>query len=108
LRFLATSQGATPIRATLADDGGHVAGEVVGLVVSVLGARIFGSPLPGWTTMYMGFVLEPGVARREALAALRPFVFDELGCVHLEIVDRHIGRDGPPAGTLGHVDSYET
>ena len=105
LRFLETSQGATPVRAALADEGGRVCGEVTGLVSSVLGAKVFGSPLPGWTTMYMGFVLDPGVPRREALAALRTFVFDELGCVHLEIVDRHIADDGPHDGARGHVDS---
>jgi hypothetical protein len=72
--------------------------------------RIFGSPLPGWTTMYMGFVLEPGVPRWEALEALRAFAFDELGCVHLEVVDRHLSaRSAPRSGMVReYVDSFET
>jgi hypothetical protein len=109
LRFVAESQGATPVRAELAERG-RVVGETCGLVVSKLGMRIYGSPLPGWTTMYMGFVLEPGVPRWEALDALRTFVFGELHCVHLEVVDRHLTAGGAPRPHTirEHVESFET
>jgi hypothetical protein len=38
----------------------------------------------------MGFNLTEGVPRRDALAALIPFVTRELGCHHLELMDRHL------------------
>jgi len=104
LRFVAASQGAAPVRAVLAENG-RVAGETCGLIVSKLGMKILGSPLPGWTTMYMGFVLEPGVPRWEALDALRTFAFGELGCVHLEVVDRLLS---PRSTVREYVESYET
>ena len=109
LRFVAESQGGVPIRAELSENG-HVVGETCGLVVSKLGVRIFGSPLPGWTTMYMGFVLEPGVPRWEALEALRTFAFEELGCAHLEVVDRHLQARNAPRPHMVHdyVESFET
>ena len=109
LRFVAESQGATPVRAELSEQG-RVVGETCGLVVSKLGMKIFGSPLPGWTTMYMGFVLEPGVPRWEALEALRSFAFDELGCVHLEVVDRHLSARCAPRPNMirEYVESFET
>jgi GNAT acetyltransferase-like protein len=109
LRFVAESQGATPVRAELTENG-RVVGEACGLVVSKLGMRIFGSPLPGWTTMYMGFVLEPGVPRWETLEALRVFAFGDLGCVHLEVVDRHLSARCAPRPNMVHdyIDSFET
>ena len=109
LRFVAASQDATPVRAVL-EENGRVVGETCGLVVSKLGMKILGSPLPGWTTMYMGFVLEPGVPRWEALEALRTFAFGELGCVHLEVVDRHLtARCAPrPRMIREYVESWET
>jgi hypothetical protein len=36
----------------------------------------------------MGFNLDPDVPRTDALAALVPFAFQELQCMHLEIMDR--------------------
>jgi hypothetical protein len=108
LRFVAASQDATPVRAVL-EENGRVLGETCGLVVSKLGMKILGSPLPGWTTMYMGFVLEPGVPRWEALEALRTFAFGVLGCVHLEVVDRHLSPGSTaPAHDPEYVESWET
>jgi hypothetical protein len=101
LRFVAEARSAEPVRAELRD-GDRVIGHVTGLVVTVLGARIFGSPLPGWTTLYMGFVLDPGVPRRDAIDALRTFVFGPLRCVHLGVGDTPL-----LAVPHDHVDSYE-
>jgi hypothetical protein len=109
IRFVAETQGAEPVRAELVD-GGTVLGWVVGLVFSRLGVRIFGSPFAGWTTMYMGFSLQPGVPRWPALQALRRFAFRDLGCLHFEIVDRHLtAEDGSRIGLPhGWIDSYQT
>jgi len=105
VRFIERTHDATPVRAELRD-GDTVLGHVVGLVVSRFGVRVFGSPLPGWTTLYMGFDLRPGVPRAEALAALRRFVFGELRCVHFELVDRQLASAG--GDPKSHVESYET
>ena len=51
-----------------------------------------GSPFPGWTTPYLGFNLAPGVARADAVAALLPFVFRELRCLHVELSDPQLTR----------------
>ncbi|MEV4348642.1 GNAT family N-acetyltransferase [Actinoplanes sp. NPDC049596] len=95
LRFVATAQGARPVLAVV-EDGATTVGHFTGLLSKRFGLRILGSPMAGWTTSYVGFLLEAGIRRRDALAALMPFAFDELGCAHLEIRDRRL-----PAGDLG-------
>jgi CelD/BcsL family acetyltransferase involved in cellulose biosynthesis len=92
LAFVAESQHATPVLATV-HDGPAVVGHFTGLVTKRYGLRILGSPMAGWTTSYQGFSLRPGVSRRDAFAALMPFAFGELGCAHVEIRDRHATFD---------------
>ncbi|MET0418841.1 MAG: GNAT family N-acetyltransferase [Actinoplanes sp.] len=87
LRFVAESQRAEPVLATVTD-GGATVGHFTGLLTKRYGLRILGSPMAGWTTSYVGFNLDPAVPRRGALEALMPFAFDDLGCAHLEIRDR--------------------
>jgi Acetyltransferase (GNAT) domain len=107
IAFLAETQGATPVYAELRD-GSSVLGHLTGLTFSRFGLRIFGSPFPGWTTMYMGFNLRAEVPRSVALAAAPPFVFGDLGCAHFELADRYLSLED--AGDLenGFVESYET
>lgn len=88
LQFVQETQKATPVVAAVRD-GNDTLGYFTGLVVRKFGIKILGSPFPGWTTSYMGFNLKPGVSRRQVLAALPEFAFDHLGCMHLEIMDRH-------------------
>jgi hypothetical protein len=90
--FVATTQGAEPVLAAVKEDGATV-GYFTGLLVRRFGIPILGSPLPGWTTQYMGFVLDDGVSRRRAAEALLSFAFDELGCMHLELRDPTIQLD---------------
>jgi hypothetical protein len=71
-------------------DGSTCVGRFTGLITTKFGLRLLGSPFPGWTTPYMGFNLESGVPRIEALKALDRFAFKELGCIHYEIMDRNI------------------
>ena len=87
LSFVAETQRAEPVLATVADGGTRV-GHFTGLLAKRYGLRILGSPMAGWTTSYLGFNLRPAVPRRAALAALLPFAFRELGAAHLEIRDR--------------------
>ncbi|MGH6943351.1 MAG: GNAT family N-acetyltransferase, partial [Geminicoccaceae bacterium] len=48
---------------------------------------------------YMGFNLPPDFPRAEALRPLERLAFGELGCLHLEITDRHLAaEDGARLG----------
>ncbi|MEU4420121.1 GNAT family N-acetyltransferase [Actinoplanes sp. NPDC024001] len=106
ISFVAECQGADPVLATVTD-GGTPVGHFTGLITKKYGLRILGSPMAGWTTSYVGFNLDPRVPRREALRALMPFAFDELGCAHLEIRDRFLTE--PELGGMGLVwDSAPT
>lgn len=93
LSFLEETQNGEIVIAALRQ-GNAVLGYFTGLMIRRLGLRILGSPLPGWTTSYMGFVLEPEVPRRDALEALRHFAFRELRCSHLEVMDRNLTVSG--------------
>ena len=69
--------------------GSKTVGYFTGVMFQRMGVPILGSPFKGWMTSYMGFNLVPDTSRREALIALRRFAFQELGCLHLEVRDRH-------------------
>jgi hypothetical protein len=92
LEFIGSTQGGEVVVGRL-DDGGAPVGWFTGVITKRFGARIMGSPFPGWTTPYLGFNLIDGVPRSEAVAALLPFVFDRLGCLHLELADPRLTRD---------------
>ncbi len=87
--FIASTQQAEPVIAEVKDESTTV-GFYTGLMVRRYGVRILGSPFPGWTTLSMGFNLAEGVPRRLAVDALPPFAFKSLGCVHMELKDRHV------------------
>ena len=93
LEFVRRTQDAEPVVAAVRNGEGSVVGYFTGLVVRRFGVRILGSPFPGWTTPYMGFNLEEGIDRREAAAALVPFAFQQLGCLHVELKDRFLHSD---------------
>lgn len=90
IEFLADVQGAEPVAAVLTD-GRQEVGRFHGLLVRKLGLKFLGSPLPGWTTPYMGFNVLPTIPRHIAAEALVDFAFKELGCIHLELRDRWLG-----------------
>lgn len=89
LAFVTKTQKAEPVFACLRD-GGATLGYFSGLIVRRFGLKILGSPLPGWTTSYMGMNLLPGVSRRSALEALQRWAFERMKCVHVEVMDRHL------------------
>jgi hypothetical protein len=92
LAFIAKTQKAEPVFAALMD-GTRTLGYFSGLIVTRCGLRILGSPLPGWTTSYMGMNLLRGVPRSSGLEALQRLAFDRLHCVHLELMDRNLSFD---------------
>ena len=92
LEYLSASQRAEPVIA-LVRRGGRPVGHFVGAIVRRFGVRILGSPLRGWTTQCMGFLLEEGIDRRAAAEALIPFAFRDLGCLHVELADRRLTPD---------------
>ncbi len=87
LEFLSKTQHGEPVIAALME-GRETFGYFTGLIVRKFGLRILGSPFRGWTTDYMGLALSAGAERRRAVQALIKFAFQELGCVHLEMLDR--------------------
>ena len=89
LAFVQQTQQAEIVTADLLDGSSTRVGRFTGLLVRRMGVRILGSPLPGWTTSYLGFNLDAGVNRIEAMLALSRFAFEELRCCHVEITDRH-------------------
>lgn len=113
--FIAETQKAEPVFAALKDGPGTV-GYFSGLIVRKFGLKIFGSPLPGWTTSYMGMNLSQGVSRRLGLEAIVRLAFGELNCVHVEIMDRNVSVDdargpeghGTPGRRLASMDPRES
>jgi hypothetical protein len=89
LRFLLRTQHGEPIVAAIRERQQTI-GYFTGMVVDKLGMRILGSPFPGWTTAYMGLTLSDGVRRGRAVQALIDFAFRDLGCIHLEVMDRSV------------------
>ena len=88
LEFAARISSGKIIIAKLVEDGEPL-GYYSGILFHRFGMPILGSPFKGWTTTYMGFNLAPELSRRDALIALKRFAFNDLGCVHLEVLDRH-------------------
>jgi hypothetical protein len=87
LNYLAETQDGEPVIAAL-KEGQKTIGHFTGLIIRKFGIRILGSPFPGWSTDYMGLTLAPHVNRRLAIRALMDFAFGQLGCLHLEGMDR--------------------
>jgi hypothetical protein len=69
LRYLEETQGARTLRFRITDNG-RTGGYFVGLIVKKGPLRIMGSPLPGWTTDYMGPVVNKDFDFEKFLDAL--------------------------------------
>lgn len=89
LAFLSETQRGELVIAAL-KEGQATLGYFLGMIVRKFGLRILGSPFPGWSTSYMGYALSADVDRRRMVQTLIEYAFDELGCVHLEMMDRNL------------------
>jgi hypothetical protein len=92
LDFVAEAQGAEVCVLKIRVDNQPV-GYFTGLIVRKLGLKILGAPFPGWSTQYLGFNLVEGVDRAALAGPLARFAFAELGCWHLELMDRRLTVD---------------
>ena len=108
LSFIARTQNAEPVVAAL-KSGTATLGYFTGLIVRKFGVKVLGSPFPGWTTSYMGFNLLPKIPRSTAMSALTSFAFGELGCAHLEVMDRQatVETCAPPAWSHRFLTGFE-
>src|SRR4051794_11517057 len=100
LSFLKETQNGEVLIAALHKDG-MVLGYFSGLIIERMSLRILGSPLPGWSTSYMGFVLMPEVSHEDALKALKHFAWHDLRCVHLKLMDRDLASASVGSGFAG-------
>jgi hypothetical protein len=89
LAFLSATQHGEAVAAVLKEGHSDI-GCFTGMIIRKAGLRILGSPFPGWTSDYMGLALSPRTDRRAALQALINFAFQDLRCVHLEVMDRNV------------------
>lgn len=92
IKFLSKSQGLEPIILAVFSDATFV-GYFTGLIVNKFGLRMFGSPLRGWSSYFMGSNLSPIVSRNEVLRALPRYVFKELRCHYMEIIEPRLKPD---------------
>lgn len=111
LAYLAGTQGAEPVVAAVRA-GDRCMGHFVGAVVRRYGLRILGSPMPGWATQHMGFLLAEelpaGPAPAALAGALQRFAFGPMRCVHVELSQRGLtAADLTGAGyTVEHGATY--
>ena len=96
LSFLAETQRAEPVVLRL-HRGVEELGWFTGAISRRAGVRILGSPMRGWMTSHMGFNLVDDSQVDEATRTLADHAFGELGCWHVEVMDRRFaaGRGRP-------------
>lgn len=108
LDFLNESQQVDPVVARVVL-GGEQVGWFTGALLRRAAIKILGSPMRGWTTSYMGFNLDDALPAGMLLGALRRFAFSDLGCVHLEVMDRSLPStiEAPRGFYVGQLSGYE-
>lgn len=97
LDLLISEKNVKPVILNVYEDD-RLLGHFTGAVIIKLGLKVFGSPLSGWFSAYMGFDFYESDrhSKPEALKAVLTYVFSELGCVYAEITDRDLIK--PPVG----------
>jgi len=103
LRFLEETQNAGTLRFRITE-GGVTVGYFAGLTVQKGPLKILGSPLPGWTTEFIGPVVNEGFDSGRFLDALDDKC-RELGVHHVEICSPYLSRDLMRQKGYGAMDS---
>ncbi len=91
LNFLAEDNDAKPVVVKIMKGTENV-GYFSGLVTTRFGIKIFGSPLKGWGTCYMGFDLHDPALAIELLEPVIEFVFQETKCLYFELAERSLSE----------------
>ncbi|MEH7502856.1 GNAT family N-acetyltransferase [Neobacillus drentensis] len=71
-------------------EGNETLAFFVGMVFKQFGIKIMGSPFEGWATCNMGFCARETVDRLSLIEIVKKYVFNNLKCLYMEIVDVHI------------------
>jgi len=102
LEYFEKTKGGNPtiVAISLQDD---LLGYFIGHIFKKFGFRVFGSPARGWQTSFMGFILKDGIQRVDVLPQFVSFVFNKLGCIHLEFYDDNFTVDDCNKLGLRHV-----
>lgn len=81
--FLEETQKIEPVVLKIHDQSGE--SFFCGGIVRKFGLKILGSPFPGWTTSYMGFL--GSIDRIAAMTAVQDYAFRNLGVIQFECLD---------------------
>lgn len=99
IEALAASGCGRPLYLVFERDG-EICGCLPGLVTSVAGWRLFGSPLPGWQTVSLGPAFDPGrLTTAEMIDVLVPYLEQRHRIDHIEIMTGAL--DGDAMGAAG-------
>jgi hypothetical protein len=74
-------------------EGNNIIAFFVGLVFKKFGIKILGSPFEGWTTSSMGLCTKGTADRLSLINVIKEYVFKELRCLYMEVVDPQIKCD---------------
>ncbi|MDD4592672.1 MAG: hypothetical protein PHG06_19935 [Parabacteroides sp.] len=99
IEFVQETKNAKPILLEIIHDGEFI-GFYSGLIFSICGLKIVGSPFRGWTTLYMGFNLIKGEERIPIIQPLWQFLHKQYKCFYSEIVDWRITVEAAEAAGL--------
>jgi hypothetical protein len=91
LSYISNIHNAEPVIVAIKSSG-ELQGYFVGLLTRKFGIIILGSPFRGWQTYFMGFNLISKAAKQEILLLFPKFVFKELGCHYLELIDPNLSE----------------
>lgn len=107
IEFVSECKGTMPVVLRIMKNNKEI-GFFTGMIFSVMGVRIMGSPFRGWTTLYMGFNLHAEEKRTDIIPELWEYVHRELKCFYMEIVDWNISvEEAQKAGlTFGIQETY--
>jgi len=89
LSFIREDAGAEPFFVRIEADGAFL-GYFTGATVKKFGVRVCGSPFSGWSTCYMGLDLLRTEDKCGMIRQLVPFLYRELKCSYIEIIDRDV------------------
>jgi hypothetical protein len=92
ISFIEIDQEAKPIIIEIERNKLRI-GYFIALKKKILGISIIGSPFRGWSTCFMGFVLDESEKAELILPEIAKYLFKEIKCHYIEIIDRNLNPD---------------